>query len=315
MKDKFSFKQKQTEFQNVFDFPDFIEMRPILRQAVHRVAQESFDGPVLPVKVERLKTLLEEKIERETRKYQRQAGVYPNQKKEVADLIRLFTHVLQIISNRQDIDQEIEDIIYAIDQTRKSLMALPDLEGEGKLFEDDRDKELIPGTFYYLVTQQLVRPYFIEPNGQMVPENVTKEGRALVVRMTTYAFRDWDAYLTHQYDEQHNIKNEKGLSDFEYYDKLEENELKYADHIYSDVLADCFKQVEQLLVPKYLKSVNIMYTNISETINKNPLLRIQINNVIRQNFKLDDHGYEHVMDDIIKDIKNKYNYYRQNFVD
>lgn len=311
---KFKF-QTNTEFQNVFDFPDFIEMRPILRDAIHQIAVESFKQPVLPVKIERMKTLLEEQLERETRKYERQKGVYPNQKKEHAELIRLFTHVLQIISNREEINEEIEDIIYAIDQTRKSLQRLPELKGEGPLFEDDRDKELIPGTFYYVVTKKLVEPYMIKPTGEMVPKNVSKDGRSLVVRMTTYAYRDWDAYLTHQYDEQHNIKNEKGLSDLEYYNKLEENELKYADHIYSDVLADTFSDFEKLLVPKYFKQINIMSTDLTGILKTNPLIRIQLNNIIKRNFKLDDQGIEHVLDAPIQDIKNKYNYYRENFID
>ena len=49
------------DFQNVFEFPDFIEMRPTLRAAVRTVAREAFDQPVLPVKVERMTTSLEDR--------------------------------------------------------------------------------------------------------------------------------------------------------------------------------------------------------------------------------------------------------------
>lgn len=69
------------DFQNVFDFPDFIEMRPVLREAVRQVAKEGVKEPTLPVQVERMATALEEQLERCTRKYERQAGYYPNQKR------------------------------------------------------------------------------------------------------------------------------------------------------------------------------------------------------------------------------------------
>ena len=101
------------------------------------------------------------------------------------------------------------------------------------MYEDNQDKELVPGTFYDIVTRQLIRPYLLNPRGKMVPKNVNSEGRQLVIQMITYCYRDWDSYLTHQYDEQYNIKNERGLTSREYYDKLEENELKYADHAYA----------------------------------------------------------------------------------
>ncbi|MGV7608799.1 hypothetical protein PJN30_29880, partial [Mycobacterium kansasii] len=81
---------------------------------------------------------------RETRKYERQVGVYENQKGERNQLVRLFTHVLQVISRTDDITEELEDIIYAVNQTRLSLIGLPDLEGTGELYDADRDRELIP---------------------------------------------------------------------------------------------------------------------------------------------------------------------------
>lgn len=301
------------DFQNVFEFPDFIEMRPRLRDAVRTVAQEAFDQPVLPVKVERLTTSLEEQLERETRKYARQLGVYPNQKGERNELVRLFTHILQIISRTDDIDEELEDMIYAVNQTRLSLIGLPDLTGEGELYNADQDQELIPGTFYYEVTKQLVKPYLINSKGEMVPENVTDEGRHLVVKMTTYAYRDWDAYLMHEYDEQHIIKNEKGLQDETYFNKLEEIELKYADHAYAEVLADAYQDFSKLLVPDFVPAFEIMSTDLRPLITQQPGLRIRLAAKIADRFKLDADGFEHVMDQPLNEIKTKYNFYRQNF--
>jgi hypothetical protein len=301
------------DFQNVFDFPDFVEMRPILRAAVREVAKEAFNEPVLPVKIERMATALEEQLERSTRKYERQAGYYPNQLKEKNELTRLFTHVLQVISARDEIDQEIEDVIYAVNQTRLSIVGLPKLEGEGPLYSPDQDQELLPGTYYYLVAKELARPYLKEPNGQLVPENVTKKGRELVLHLTTYAYRDWDAYLTHQYDEQHAIENQKGLTNREYYDRLEENERRYADHAYADVLADLFGDLTDLLVPTYCDHLTIMGTNVEEIFNRAPLVRLQFTQKLRERFLVDEQGVEHVMDQPLKDIAQKYDFYRANF--
>ena len=39
------------DFQNFFDFPDFREMRPIIREAVQQLAKDRFSQPVLPVKI------------------------------------------------------------------------------------------------------------------------------------------------------------------------------------------------------------------------------------------------------------------------
>lgn len=300
-------------FQNFFDFPDFREMRPIVRAAVHTVARESFAELPLPVKIERRANAIEEQLERETRKYQHQNGYFPNQQAELHNLLRLYTNILQAISHRDIIDQEIEDIIYAVDQTRKSLHRLAKLNGEGPLYENTKDRELVPGTFYHLVTQQLARPYLIDPAGKLVPQNVTHDGRQLVLRMITYCYRDWDSYLTHQYDEQYNIKNKRGLTTEQYYDQLEENELKYADHAYAEVLADSFEELERLLVPDYLDHFDIMSTNLEPLFDRVPRLRLQFNQIIANHFKLDDHGFEHVMGKPIREIKNKYNYYRQNF--
>lgn len=301
------------DFQNVFEFPDFIEMRPKLREAVRTVAREAFDQPVLPVKVERLTTQLEEQLERETRKYARQLGVYDNQKGERNELVRLFTHLLQVISRTDEVDEELEDMIYAINQTRLSLIGLPELTGEGELYDADQDQELIPGTYYHYVTAQLVKPYLIDPEGGMVPANVTKAGRQLVVRMTTYAYRDWDAYLTHEYDEQHIVKNQKGLTQDEYFDKSEAIELKYADHVYSEVLADNFQDFTKILVPEILPSFEIMSTDLRPLVAQRPGLQIQFAAKIAAHFKLDDQGREHVMDQPLQEIKNKYHYYRENF--
>ncbi|MBB1123394.1 hypothetical protein [Limosilactobacillus albertensis] len=301
------------DFQNFFDFPDFCEMRPIIREAVHQIAQEGFSTPVLPVKVEHQALIIEQQLERETRKYQQQGGFFPNQQSELHNLIRLYTNLLQTISQRKIIDQEIEDIIYAVNQTRESLRNLKKLSGTGPLYQNTKDKELIPGTFYDVITRQLIRPYLIDPQGQMVPENVTHNGRQIVIQMITYCYRDWDSYLTHQYDEQYNIKNERGLTSSEYYDKLEANDLKYADHAYAEVIADTFNEFEKILVPDYCNTLDIMSTNIEQILMNHPRLRIQLNQVIIRHFKLDAHGIMHVMDIPIQDIKSKYNYYRQNF--
>lgn len=301
------------DFQNVFEFPDFIEMRPTLRAAVRTVAREAFDQPVLPVKVERMTTSLEEQLERETRKYERQVGVYDNQKSERNQLVRLFTQVLQVISRTDEITEELEDIIYAVNQTRLSLIGLPALEGTGELYDADRDRELIVGTYYHFVTRLLVRPYLRDMQGDLVPENVTAAGRHLVVRMTTYAYRDWDAYLVHEYDEQHLIKNEKGLTNTAYYDKLEAVELKYADHIYAEVLADTYQEFVKVLVPDQLERFEIMSSDLRPLLAKNPGLRIRLAAIVNRHFKLDQDGYEHVMDAPLQEIKQKYQFYRENF--
>jgi hypothetical protein len=307
-------QESKTGFQNVFDFPDFIEMRPLLREAVRTIARDNFKQPVLPVKIEHAATALEEQLERQTRKYNRQLCVYSNQKDEWHKLTRLYTHVLQVISQRSEIDEEIEDIIYAINQTRLSLLQLPEKTGKGKLYADEHDCELIPGTYYYYIAHELVRPYLINASQKMVPQNVTRPGRDLVRRLTTYAYRDWDTYLVHEYDEQHIVKNEKGLTNKEYYQKLENIELKYADRHYAEVLADTFEEFTELLVPKFLKHFEIMTTDLSEILKENPVIALKLRIIIKNNFKLDENGTEHVMDDEIKKIKNKFTFYRLNFL-
>ena len=92
-----------------------------------------------------------------------QGGSYPNKKREKTAPPRLFTHVLQAVSARDEIDQDIEDLVYAVNQTRLSIIGLPLLEGEGPLYSPDQDQELLPGTFYYLVALELVRPYLKDP--------------------------------------------------------------------------------------------------------------------------------------------------------
>lgn len=147
----------------------------------------------------------------------------------------------------------------------------------------------------------------------MVPENVTKKGRDLVLHLTTYAYRDWDSYLTHQYDEKHAIENQKGLTNVEYYDRLEENERHYADHAYADVLADLFGDLEQMLVPTYCDHLSIMGTNLEQVFQKAPLVRLQFTQKVRERFLVDDQGEEHVMDQPLQSIHQKYEFYRTNF--
>lgn len=310
---EFRLNNQESDFQNVFEFPDFVEMRPVLRDAVRSAARESFERPELPVKVERATTALEEQLERETRKYERQMGVYPNQTTELNALVRLYTHILQIISRATDITPELEDIIYAVNQTRLSLIQLPKLVGVGELYREDRDQELIPDTFYDYVTTYLVKPYLIDPSGQIVPANVQKAGRQLVVKMTTYAYRDWDAYLTHEYDEQHIVKNRRGLTNGAYYQQLEAVELKYADKVYSKVLADVYQAFKRILIPAYTKQFEIMTTPLSPILRKAPQVKQQLDQIIRQAFHVDTAGAEHVMDNQIQAIKNKYQFYRENF--
>ncbi|EHL95158.1 hypothetical protein HMPREF9103_03130 [Lentilactobacillus parafarraginis F0439] len=303
------------DFQDVFEFPDFIEMRPLLRQTVRKIAWESFKTPVLPVKVERATTALEIKLERETRKYARQVGRYSNQATEVSDLIHLYTKILQVISRRSDITEEIEDIIYAVNQTRLSLMGLPKLEGTGELYDPDQDRELEIGTYYYVVAKQLARPYLIDPAGELTPNNVKQAGHQLILRLTTYAYRDWDTYLMHEYDEQHIIKNKRGLSDKQYYDQLEGVELKYADRLYADVLADTFQDFTKVLVPQFMKQFDIISTDLRPYLQSNPGLAIRLTAIINRQFKVDKQGFEHVMDQPLAEIRNKYQFYRENFAE
>ncbi|WP_125979978.1 hypothetical protein [Loigolactobacillus iwatensis] len=303
----------KAEFQNVFDFPDFVEMRPQLRSAVHTVAAESFDQPVLPVKIERMAVALEEQMERETRKYEQQTFVYANQKTEVNDLIRLYTHVLQVISRTTAIDTDIEDLIFAVNSTRRDLQKLPTHTGTGPLYDADSAREIIPDTFYDLVIRQLAQPYFLTNDHEMKRKNVTKKGQHLVARMTAYAFRDWDAYLTHEYDAQHLVKNERNLSDFDYYEKSKNVELKYADKAYAQVFADTYQDFLNLLVPTYLERFEIQTTPLPKELQQNAKLRIQLQTAVRKHFLIDDAGYEHVMDAPTTEINNKYKFYEENF--
>ncbi|MFC6170925.1 hypothetical protein [Loigolactobacillus jiayinensis] len=303
----------QEEFHNVFDYPDFIEMRPPLRKAVHTVAEESFDQPVLPVQIERMAVALEEQLERETRKYEAQKAVFNNQKTELNDLVRLYTQVLQVISRNPDPNNtDVEDLIFAVDQTRQGLRNLPTKDGEGPLYNPDSVREIEPATFYDFVIQRLAHPYFINDSHALKRQNLSSEGQKFVERLSAYAFRDWDAYLTHEYDAQHIIKNEKKLDDKVYYTKLEETELKYADKAYAQVFADTFNDFAELLTPAYLKDFEIHTTPIPVA---NAVLRRRLTAIIYKYFLVDDQGYEHVMDEPIKQIKTKYAFYLDNFSD
>lgn len=299
------------DFPNVFDYPDFIEMRPQLRQAVHTVAEESFDQPVLPVKIERLAVALEEELEQETRKYEAQKAVFTNQKTECNDLIRLYTQILQVISRDPDPNNtDIEDLIFAVDQTRQALRKLPEKPGKGPLYDPDSVRAIEPATFYDFVIQRLAHPYFISDSHELHRKNLSPEGQQFVDRLSAYAFRDWDAYLTHEYDAQHIIKNEKKLEDRVYYTKLEEIELKYADKAYAQVFADTFNDFAKVLTPGYLNHFDIHTTPIPVA---NTVLRHHLSAIVHQHFLVDDKGYEHVMDEPIKQIKTKYAFYLNNF--
>ncbi|MFL2028515.1 hypothetical protein [Loigolactobacillus zhaoyuanensis] len=299
------------EFPNVFDYPDFIELRPQLRSAVHTVAEESFDQPVLPVKIERMAVALEAQLERETRKYEAQEAVFANQKTECSDLVRLYTQILQVISRQPDPNNtDLEDLIFAVDQTRQALRNLPTQPGTGPLYDPDSVREIIPATFYDFVIQRLAHPYFIRDDHELKRQNLSAEGQQFVERLAAYAFRDWDAYLTHEYDAQHIIKNKKKLDDQVYYTKLEEIELNYADKAYAQVFADTFNDFAKLLTPNYLKNFDIHTTPIPAT---NAVLRKQLTEIVRQRFLVDAAGYEHVVDQPIKEIKAKYAFYLKNF--
>ncbi len=317
MVEQFGFPKLETASKAdlIFDYPDFVEMRPLLRAAVRQVAREGVPEPALPVAVERLTVSLEEQLERESRKYLRQAGVYENQRAELANLLRLYTRIMQELSRNLPLSETAENTIYGLTQSRKQLRRLPSLAGEGPLFATNQDKELVPGTFYYLVAQQLVAPYLIDPAGPFAPQNVTKEGRQLVLRLTTYAFRDWDAYLTHQYDEQHALANQRGLSQADYYDRLEALELKYVDQRYSEVLADIYAQVEQELVPAVCPRLSIQSTDLRPLFAKAPRVRLAFNQAVKEGFQLDEQGKEHVLDQPIQDIKQKYAFYRRTFLE
>ncbi|MFD0896846.1 hypothetical protein [Loigolactobacillus binensis] len=303
--------QPKEEFPNVFDYPDFIEMRPQLRQAVHTVAEESFDHPVLPVQIEHMAVALEEQLEQETRKYEAQKVVFVNQKTECNDLLRLYTQVLQVISRHPDPNNtDIEDLIFAVDQTRQALQKLPEKAGVGPLYDPDETRALIPATFYDFVIRRLAHPYYINDYHELRLKDLSTEGQQYVARLSAYAFRDWDAYLTHEYDAQHIIKNEKQLNDQVYYTKLEEIELKYADKAYAQIFADTFNDFTAILKPNYLKRFDIHTTPIPEA---NAVLCKSLTRIILKRFLVDAQGYEHVMDEPIKQIKTKYAFYLENF--
>lgn len=194
-------------------------------------------------------------------------------------------------------------------------MGLPKLEGTGELYDPDQDRELEIGTYYYVVAKQLARPYLIDPAGKLTPNNVKQAGHQLILRLTTYAYRDWDTYLMHEYDEQHIIKNKRGLSDKQYYDQLEGVELKYADRLYADVLADTFQDFTKVLVPQFMKQFDIISTDLRPYLQSNPGLAIRLTAIINRQFKVDKQGFEHVMDQPLAEIRNKYQFYRENFAE
>lgn len=303
------------EFQNVFDFPDFIEMRPILRNAVRILAEESFNKPFLPVEASHRAVELETKLEKETRKYADQKKVYPNQLDEWADLTRLYTNVLQVISRPEKIDTQTEDLIYAVDQTRKALRNLPKMQvGVGELYDANAQQKIKRHTFYDFLLQELVVPYIKDKSKDVNANNLTDDGQIFLKRISAYVFRDWDAYLTHKYDDEHILKNKRNLSYSEYYDQLEQLEIKYADKEYSDVISNCFREFEKKLVPQYIERIDIFNTVLPEEIfvNQNRL-HDELRNIIKKHFLIDENGYEHVMDAPINAIKQKYKVYKELF--
>lgn len=301
------------QFQNVFDFPDFVELRPLLRAAVRQVAKDQLETASLPVQLERQATVIEERLERETRKFEHQRGYYGNQRAEKQTVVQLFTAVLRALSQNEPITQEVEDAIYAVNQTRLSLLQLTELAGTGPLYEENHDQELLPGTFYYLVAAQLAKPYFKDPAGPFQPANVTKPGREWVARITAYAFRDWDTYLVHRYDEEHNLANQRGLTRTEYYDRLEQLAVKYADHHYAEVLADLFKRTQALLADVAEGPLAIMTSDVAALLARFPLKRLAFEQAVRAAFMLDSQGRVHVMDEPLRQVHAQYAFYRTHF--
>ncbi|KRK40296.1 hypothetical protein [Loigolactobacillus bifermentans] len=304
--------QSEQPFENIFDFPDFVEMRPKLRDAVRAVAQEHFDQPVLPVEVQHLAVALENQLEQETRKYLAQGHVFENQKTELHELCRLYTRVLQIVSQTETVDADLEDLVFALNQTRLGLRNLKEVSGSGPQYDPEQQRHIQPGTFYDYVIQYLVQPYVIAADQPLTLHNLTTAGQQLAQRLAAYAFRDWDAYLTHRYDAEHLVKNQKGISDRDYYEALKQIELNYADHIYADVFGATFEAFEKLLVPASLPELLIQSTVLPAAVQHEPL-RTQLTERIKRYFLLDATGHEHVLDQPLAEIQRKYTFYEANF--
>ena len=56
-----------------------------------------------------------------------------------------------------------------------------------------------------------------------------------------------------------------------------------------------------------------MSADLAPLLNKQPVLRIKFDQLIDQYFLVDGQGHEHVMDKPLKDIKQKYQFYRTHF--
>ena len=56
-----------------------------------------------------------------------------------------------------------------------------------------------------------------------------------------------------------------------------------------------------------------MTTNLDELFSHAPLLRIKFGQLVDQHFLVDDQGREHILDAPVKDIRQKYQYYREHF--
>lgn len=304
--------QSDQPFENIFDFPDFVEMRPKLRAAVQAVAENHFQQPALPVEVQHLAVALENQLEQETRKYLTQSHVFTNQQTELHELCRLYTRILQQVSQTDTMDTDLEDLIFALNQTRLGLRKLPHKTGTGPLYDPAQQRQIQPGTFYDYVIQYLVQPYIITTGQPLNLQNLTADGQQLAQRLAGYAFRDWDAYLTHRYDAEHLVKNQKDLSDHDYYEALKTIELKYADHIYADVLGATFEAFEKILVPALLPELLIQSTILPTAVQTAPL-NTKLNAIIKRYFLVDNAGYEHVLDQPVAEIKRKYAFYEANF--
>lgn len=304
--------QSEQPFENIFDLPDFVEMRPKLRAAVHTIAQERLEQPATPALIQRKTVALENQLEQETRKYFAQGHVFNNQKTEQHDLCRLYTRVLQIVSQPTDGDANLENLVFALNQTRLGLRALKSISGKGPLYTPQTQRQIKPGTFYDYVIQYLVQPYIIAPDRPLTQLNLTATGQQLAHRLASYAFRDWDAYLTHRYDAEHIVKNKKGISDWDYYESLKQIELHYADHIYSTVFGATFEAFKRLLVPDQLPELLIQTTVLPAAAQTAPL-QTKLTAIISHYLLLDDTGHEHVLAQPLAEINRKYAFYEANF--
>ncbi|NVY95867.1 hypothetical protein HU830_01415 [Lactobacillus sp. DCY120] len=69
-----------------------------------------------------------------------------------------------------------------------------------------------------------------------------------------------------------------------------------------------------MLVPQYTQHYEIMTTKLQPILAAAPQLQEKIQLIIQQHFQLDKAGMEHIMDPVLQSIRQKYNFYRTNFV-